>query len=108
MKLSTEVIEMVNKASSAINALPPGRGKGCGAREEKRYLIKKLQTEILAARMKSVTWAKLAQTIKETTGVAISQTTLKRTFKEIEEENAAAQKADTVKEPRRYGIDYNL
>lgn len=98
---------MVNKASSAINALPPGRGGGVAV-EDKRFLIRKLQNEIRAARLKSVTWAKLAQTIKETTGVSISQTTLKRTFKEIEEENAATQKAGTVKEPRRYGIDYNL
>lgn len=106
MKLSTEVIEMVNKASSAINALPPGR---CGGNmKERRYLIRKLQNEISTARVKGVSWGKLAQTIKETTGVTISQTTLKLTIKEIEEENAAAQKADTAREPRRYGTDYNL
>ena len=106
MKLSAEVIEMVNRASSAINALPPG--KSGGHTEDKRYLIRKLQNEINAARVKGISWGKLSQTIKETTGVSISQSTLKRTFKEIVEESAAAQKVDTVRESRRCGTDYNL
>lgn len=106
MKLSTEVIEMVNKASSAINALPPGRGGGVAA-EDKRFLIRKLQNEIRAARLKGVTWKALTRSIKESTGISINQSLLKACFIEIEAKAQTGDKA-TGKEPRRYGTDYNL
>lgn len=116
VKLTPEVLAMVNRAQSAIGALEGSTGRGVKNKELRKTLVLSLTEEITAARLRSVTWKAIAASIAENTGVKFTATALRTAFNEVEAEKLATHTEphgsqsvqNTPRTVKRYGRDYNF